>query len=141
MAAQQAQSFTQTANAALTSGQKWEDLSKVASLVPVKLPVFSPADDKPLPFKDADRIRQAVSQMDPRRVSNPIQVEDGLIAVYLVKRDPASAETMTSTLPKISAQILNQRRSELIRDWITGRASVPENQLPSQVLMQLRGSL
>jgi len=48
---------------------------------------------------------------------------------------------MTSTLPKISAQILNQSRSELIRDWITGRASLPENQLPSQVLMQLRGSL
>jgi hypothetical protein len=141
MALQQAQSFTQTANAALASGQKWEDLSKVASLLPVKLPVFSPADDKPLPFKDADRIRQAVSQMEPRRLSNPIQVEDGLIAVYLVKRDPASAGAMTSTLPKISAQILNQRRSELIRDWITGRASLPENQLPSQVLMQLRGSL
>ncbi|NDB94725.1 MAG: peptidyl-prolyl cis-trans isomerase [Verrucomicrobia bacterium] len=141
MAAQQAQSFTQAANTALASGQKWEDLSKVASLVPIKLPVFSPADDKPLPFKDADRIRQAVSQMEPGRVSNPIQVEDGLLAVYLVKRDPASAETTASTLPKISAQILNQRRSELIRDWITGRASLPENKLPSQVLMQIRGSL
>jgi hypothetical protein len=68
-------------------------------------------------------------------------VEDGLIAVYLVKRDPAPTETMASTLPKISAQILNQRRSELIRDWIMGRASLPENKLPSQVMTQLRGSL
>jgi len=61
--------------------------------------------------------------------------------VYLSQRDPVPPATAASTLPRILAQLQNQRRGEIIRDWLTGRATLPENQLPSEVLTQLRGSL
>jgi len=61
--------------------------------------------------------------------------------VYLSQRDPVPAATAASTLPRILAQLQNQRRGEIIRDWLTGRATLPENQLPPEVLTQLRGSL
>ena len=140
LASQQAQAFIQSANAGLVSGQKWEALAQSAKLTPTKIPVFAPADDKPLTFPDADRIRQAVAQMDPQRVSPFIRTPTGLLAVYLVKRDPAPAATVATTLPKISAQLLNQRRGQIARDWLAGRAALPGNQLPAQVLAQLRGT-
>jgi hypothetical protein len=140
MAAQSAQSFTQYANVALAQGQKWEDIIKSAGLTSTPLPIFAPADDKPLTFPNADRIRPAVTQLDPARVSSPFRTERAFLAVYLSQRDPVPAATIASTLPKILAQLQNQRRSEIIRDWLSGRATLPENQLPSEVLMQLRGS-
>lgn len=141
MTAQSAQSFTQYANVALAQGQKWEDIVKSAGLTSTPLPIFTPADDKPLTFPNADRIRPAVTQLDPARVSPPLRTERDFIAVYLSQRDPVPAATAASTLPRILAQLQNQRRGEIIRDWLTGRATLPENQLPPEVLTQLRGSL
>jgi hypothetical protein len=140
MASQLAQSFAQKANVALTQGQKWDDIAKSSGLTPTTLPTFTPADEKPLTFPDADRIRPAVTQLETGRVSSPLRTEREILAIYLSQRDPVSAETTASTLPKISAQLLNQRRGEIFRDWLIGRATLPENQLPSEVLMQLRGT-
>ncbi len=140
LAAQQAQAFVQRANAALATGQKLEDLVQAAGLTITKIPAFTPADAKPLSFPDADRIRQVVTQLEPRRLSSFLRTTTGLLAVYLVKRDPAPAEMATSTLPKISTQLLNQRRGQIVRDWLTSRATLSGNQLPPQVLSQLRGS-
>jgi hypothetical protein len=78
--------------------------------------------------------------METGRVSSPIRTDREILAIYLSQRDPVPPETTASTLPKISAQLLNQRRSEIFRDWLIGRATLPENQLPSEVLMQLRGT-
>ncbi len=140
MTAQSAHSFTQSDNLSLAQGRKWEDLVKSAGLTSTPLPPFSPADDKPLTFPNADRIRPALTQLDPARVSPPIRTEQGFLAVYLAQRDPVPPATATSTLPRILAQLQNQRRGEIVRDWLAGRATLPENQLPSEVLTQLRGS-
>ena len=109
MMAQQAKNFSDRANAALAAGQKWEDITKAFALSPEKLPVFAPADEKPLTFPDADRIRPAVTQLEPNRVGGFARTANGGLSVYLVKRDPAPASVVGTTLPKISAQLLNQQ--------------------------------
>lgn len=141
MMAQQAKNFADRANAALAAGQKWEDITKSFGLTTEKIPVFAPADEKPLPFPDADRIRPAVTQLEPNRVSGVIRTAQGGLSVYLAKRDPAPATGAGTTLPKISAQLLNQRRGQIVRDWLTGAASQPGNELPQEVVYQLRGAL
>ena len=141
MTAQSAQLFAQNANVAMAQGQKWEDLVKAAGLTSSTLPIFTPADEKPLTFPDADRIRSAVTLIDAGRVSSPLRTQKDFLAVYLGQRDPAPAATTASTLPKITAQLLNQRRGQIIRDWLTGQATLPGNQLPAEVFTQLRGSL
>jgi hypothetical protein len=139
--AQQAKNFTDRANASLASGQKWEDIVKAFGLTAEKIPVFAPADEKPLPFPDADRIRPAVTQLEANRVGGFSRTPNGGILIYLVKRDPAPLTAATTTLPKISAQLLNQRRGQIVRDWLTGSAFLPGNELPQEVVAQLRGAL
>ena len=138
---QMAQSFGQKANAALPQGQKWEEIVKSYGLTSAALPTFSPAEEKPLTFPDADRIRSIVTQLEPGQVSSPIRTQKDFLVVYLSQRDAALATAISTTLPRISAQLLNQRRGEIIRDWLAGQAALPENQLPPEVLSQLRGSL
>jgi len=46
----------------------------------------------------------------------------------------------SAQLPKIQAQLLNQRRSQLARDWLIGQASQPGNELPQEVVQLLRGA-
>lgn len=139
--AQQAKNFTERANASLAVGQKWEDIVKAFGLTAEKIPVFAPADEKPLTFPDADRIRPAVTQLEPNRVGGFSRTTNGGILIYLVKRDPAPASAVTTTLPKISTQLLNQRRGQIVRDWLTGTATLPGNELPQEIIYQLRGSL
>jgi len=139
--AQQAKNFTDRANAALAAGQKWEDVVRAFGLTAEKIPVFTPADDKPLAFPDADRIRPAVTQLETNRVGGFSRTTNGGFLIYLAKRDPAPATLSSTTLPKISAQLLNQRRGQIVRDWLTGSASLPGNELPQEVIYQLRGSL
>jgi len=139
--AQQVKNFTDRANASLAAGQKWEDIVKAFGLTAEKIPVFAPADDKPLTLPDADRIRAAVTQLEPNRVGGFFRTTNGGMLLYLAKRDPAPTATSTTTLPKISAQLLNQRRGQIVRDWLTGSASLPGNELPREVVSQLRGSL
>ena len=85
------------------------------------------------------RIRQIVAQMEPNRVSSFVRTENGGLAVYLAQRQPVPADVSASQLPKIQAQLLNQRRSELARDWLVGQASQPGNELPREVMQLLRG--
>ncbi|NCY21590.1 hypothetical protein EBX31_06505 [bacterium] len=141
LVAQQAKNFTDRANASLAAGQKWEDITKASGLTAEKLPAFAPADEKPLTFPDADRIRQAVTQLEPNRVGGFSRTPNGGLLVYLAKRDPAAASAVATTLPKISAQILNQRRGQIVRDWLTGAAALPGNELPQEIVYQLRGAL
>ena len=139
--AQQAKNFADRANASLASGQKWEEITKAFGVTPEKIPTFSPADEKPLPFTDADRIRPVVTQMEPNRVGGFSRTSNGGFLIYLAKRDPVPANVVSSTLPKISTQILNQRRGQIVRDWLTGAAALPGNELPKEVVYQLRGAL
>ena len=139
--AQQAKNFTDRANASLAAGQKWEEITKAFGLTAEKLPVFAPADEKPLTFPDADRIRPAVTQLEPNRVGGFSRTSNGGLLVYLAKRDPAPSSVTSATLPKISAQLLNQRRGQIVRDWLTGAAALPGNELPQEVVYQLRGAL
>ena len=141
LADQASRTFLQTANAELAQGKKWEDLVKAAGLTATKIPAFAPADTKPLTFLDADRIRQIVTQLEPNRVSSFVRTETGGLAVYVAQRLPVPADVATAQLPKIEAQLLNQRRSQLARDWLVGRASQPGNELPQEVVQLLRGSL
>jgi hypothetical protein len=141
LVAQQAKNFVDRANASLTAGQKWEEITKAFGLTAEKLPVFAPADEKPLTFPDADRIRPAVTQLEPNRVGGFSRTSNGGLLVYLAKRDPAPSSVTSATLPKISAQLLNQRRGQIVRDWLTGAAALPGNELPQEVFYQLRGAL
>ncbi|NBT90116.1 MAG: hypothetical protein EBT50_04690 [Verrucomicrobia bacterium] len=139
MANQASRAFLDRANSELARGAKWDDLIKAAGLTATKVPSFAPADSKPLSFPDADRIRQIVTQLEPNRVSPFIRTENGGLAVYLAQRLPVSAEVSSAQLPKIEAQLLNQRRSQLGRDWLVGRAAQPGNELPQEVVQLLRG--
>ena len=140
MADQASRRFLQTANQELAAGKKWEDLVKAAGLTTTKVPSFAPADAKPLTFPDADRIRQVVAQLEANRVSPFVRTENGGLAVFLGQRLPVPADVAAAQLPKIEAQLLNQRRSQLVRDWLVGRASLSGNELPPEVVQLLRGS-
>ncbi len=139
MADQASRAFLQAANNQLAQGKKWEDLVKAAGLTTVQVPSFAPADAKPLPFPDADRIRQVVTQMETNQVSPFVRTQNGGLAVYLARRLPVPAEVATAQLPKIETQLLNQRRSQLARDWLAAVASQPGNELPQEVVQLLRG--
>jgi hypothetical protein len=62
------------------------------------------------------------------------------LAVYVAKRLPVPTEVASAQLPKIQTQLLNQRRSQLARDWLIGQASQPGNELPPEVVQLLRGA-
>jgi len=141
MADQASRAFLERANAQLARGAKWDDLTKAAGLVPVKVPSFAPADAKPLPFPDADRIRQVVTQLEANRVSPFLRTETGGLAVYLAQRLPVPPEVAAAQLPKVQTQLLNQRRNQLARDWLVGLALQPGNELPQEVVQLLRGAL
>ena len=140
LANQNARSFLERANADLARGAKWEDLLKSAGLTATKIPSFAPADTKPLTVPDADRIRQIVAQLAPNRVSSFARTDNGGLAVFLAQRQPVPAEVSATQLPKIETQLLNQRRSQLARDWLVGQASQPGNELPTEVVQLLRGA-
>lgn len=140
MADQTSRAFLERANAELARGAQWDDLVKSAGLTATKIPSFAPADTKSLTFPDADRIRQVVTQMEANRVSPFIRTETGGLAVYVAKRLPVPTEVASVQLPKIQTQLLNQRRSQLARDWLIGQASQPGNELPQEVVQLLRGA-
>ena len=140
MADQTSRAFLERANAELARGAQWDDLVKSAGLTATKIPSFAPADTKSLTFPDADRIRQVVTQLEANRVSPFIRTETGGLAVYVAKRLPVPTEVASSQLPKIQTQLLNQRRSQLARDWLVGQASQPGNELPQEVVQLLRGA-
>ena len=52
---------------------------------------------------------------------------------------PVPADVATAQLSKIQAQVRNQRRNQLVRDWLVGRVSQPGNELPQEVVQLLRG--
>ena len=139
LAEQASRNFLDRARAELAQGKKWEEIVKAAGLTVTQVPVFAPADSKPLTFPDADRIRQIVAQLEPNRVSSFMRTENGGLALYLAQRQPVPADIATTQLPKIQAQLLNQRRGELARDWLVGQASQPGNELPREVIQLLRG--
>ena len=136
---QTSRAFLDRANTELSQGKKWDDILKAAGLTATKVPSFTPADPKPLVFPDADRIRQVVTQLEANRVSPLVRTENGGLAVYLAQRLPVPADVATSQLPKIETQVLNQRRNQLVRDWLVGRVSQPGNELPQEVVQLLRG--
>ena len=136
---QASRNFLDRAKTELAQGRKWEEIIKAAALTSTKVPTFAPADSKPLTFPEADRIRQIVAQLEPNRVSSFVRTENGGLAVYLAQRQPVPADVATTQLPKIQAQLLNQRRSEVARDWLVGQASQPGNELPREVIQLLRG--
>ena len=139
MAEQTSRGFLDRAKTELAQGKKWEDIVKTAGLTTTKVPSFAPADNKPLAFPDADSIRQIVTQLEPNQVSPFVRTETGGLAVYLAQRSPVPAEVASTQLPKIETQLLNQRRSQLGRDWLVGRTSLPGNELPREVVQLLRG--
>ena len=139
MADQISRGFLERAKTELAQGKKWDDIVKAAGLTSTKVPTFAPADSKPLTFPDADRIRQIVTQLEPNHVSPFVRNETGGLAVYLAQRAPVPADIATAQLPKIEVQLLNQRRSQLGRDWLVSRASLPGNELPREVVQLLRG--
>ena len=139
MADQISRGFLERAKTELAQGKKWDDIVKAAGLTSTKVPTFAPADSKPLTFPDADRIRQIVTQLEPNHVSPFVRNETGGLAVYLAQRAPVPADVATAQLPKIEVQLLNQRRSQLGRDWLVSRASLPGNELPREVVQLLRG--
>ena len=136
---QASRNFLDRAKAELAQGRKWEEIVKAAGLISTKVPSFAPADTKPLTFPDGDRIRQIVTQLEPNRVSPFFRTETGGLAVYLAQRQPTPADVSAAQLPKIQTQLLNQRRSELVRDWLVGQATQPGNELPREVIQLLRG--
>jgi len=140
LADQASRNFLDRARIELAQGKPWEEIVKAAGLTSTKVPSFAPADSKPLTLPDADRIRQIVTQLEPNRVSPFVRTEDGGLAVFLAQRQPVPADVATNQLPKIQAQLLNQRRSELARDWLVGQAFQPGNELPREVVQLLRGS-
>lgn len=140
MADQASRGFLERANPELARGARWEDLVKAAGLTVAKVPSFTPADDKPLAFPDADRIRQIVTQLEPNRVSPFVRTEKGGLTVYLAQRLPVPADVVSVQLPRIETQLRNQRRNQLTRDWLVSRASLPGNELPQEVVQLLRGS-
>jgi len=140
MADQASRAFLQNANAELARGKAWPELVKAAGLTATKVPSFTPADTKPLAFPDADRIRQVVTQLSPNRVSFFVRTEIGGLAVYLAQRQPVPADLAATQLPKIEAQLRNQRRNQLTRDWLVGQAFQPGNEIPQEVVQILRGA-
>ena len=139
MTDQISRAFLDRANAELAQGKKWDDILKVAGLTATKVPAFTPADPKPLTFPDADRIRQVATQLEVNRVSPLVRTENGGMAVYLAQRLPVPADVTSAQLSKIQTQVLNQRRNQLVRDWLVGRISQPGNELPQEVVQLLRG--
>jgi hypothetical protein len=140
MADQASRGFLERANAELARGAKWEDLTKAAGLTSAKIPTFTPAGTNVLTFPDADRIRQVVTTLEANRVSPFLRTENGGLAVYVATRQPVPTEVASVQLPKIQAQLRNQRRSQLTRDWLVGQASQPGNELPQEIVQLLRGA-
>ena len=140
LASKNAMLFIDRANLELAKGGDLAQLVKAEGLTLEKVPAFVPADPKPLTFPRADQVRQVATQLEPNRISPFLRTETGGFSLVVTRRQPVSPEVAATQLPKIESQLENQRRRQLIRDWLAARASLSGNELPPEVVQLLRGS-
>jgi PPIC-type PPIASE domain. len=112
---------------ALKSGETVASAAQKLGLKVDKLPPFSLADDlepKPsaAPAKpetpDLPMIKQAVADLKPNEITEPLPTADGVVVAVVEKRDPPDAAQTASKRAELDERILRGKRTVLFFEWL-----------------------
>ena len=110
----------------MNAGKPFAAASVAAGAVPQMLPPFALATQE-LPELDGhatmNEIRQAVLSTSPGVPSGLVQTEDGGFVLYVESKMPIDQSKMTSQLPQFTAELRQQRQSQMFNDWYLHEAN------------------
>ncbi|MDZ4787974.1 MAG: SurA N-terminal domain-containing protein [Blastochloris sp.] len=120
--------------AAIASGKNWEQAAESENLKPVTVPAFSPAKDTVLKTPAADAIRFWAQRLKVGAVSEFSTTSDGGMVFYLMDRQVPNETNRAQAFAGIEGQLQQQRRSQILDDWMNARIKMPGNNIPADLL-------
>ncbi|NJK92581.1 MAG: hypothetical protein HC904_12585 [Blastochloris sp.] len=119
---------------ALASGQSWSQATAALNLKSINVPAFSPAKDNTLNSPAAEAIRFWAQRLKVGAVSEFSRIADGGVVLYLSDRKPPVDTNRESLLKGIEEQLQQQRRYQVLDEWITARTQAKGTQIPADLL-------
>ena len=116
---------------ALKAGDTLAKAAQKLNLKPEKLPPFSLADElepkaSPPPDKipDLPVIKNAVADLHPNEVTDPIPTSDGALVAVVEKRDPPDPALAAANQASLAERILQGKRAMIFAEWLRERRRV-----------------
>jgi hypothetical protein len=129
---ERASAFASEVRAKMAAGASWKDAVTSLKLTSRDLPAFAPASREDSKNNIPDVVRFLVQKMNPGEVSGYEPTADGGVVVHLRARKAPDAST-AAMLPRISEQLLAQRRGQMIDEWLNARLASSKTKLPPGV--------
>jgi peptidyl-prolyl cis-trans isomerase D len=116
---------------ALKAGGTIAQGAQKLNLKPEKLPPFSLADElepkaSPAPEKipDLPMIKNAVADLHPNEVTDPLSTSDGAVVAVVEKRDPPDPAQAAANRALLDERILRGKRAMIFSEWLQDRRRV-----------------
>lgn len=111
---------------ALKSGDALTNAAQKVGVKLEKIPPFELAEDSkasPAPVRSPDfmQIKQAVAELRPNEVSEPLPTNDGALIAILEKRTPPDEAQTTVKRAEINERILRGKRTVIFYEWLRER--------------------
>jgi hypothetical protein len=125
----------------IKGGKPFKEAAEAAKTVPAELPPFSREEPLPPATPNADVVRSVVmadekAGLQPGELSDPQQVPDGLLLVYLVKKElpqfPDTAERKKELVKTRTVKGAGQffEMNPVFKSWFAARRSAAQSATP-----------
>ena len=116
---------------ALKAGDPVPKAAEKSKIKLEKLPPFTLADElepkpSPAPEQNPDlaRIKNAVADLHPNEVSDPLPTADGAVVALVEKRDPPDPAQAVANRASLDDRILKGKREVIFSEWLRDRRQV-----------------
>lgn len=120
--------------ALLAEGKTWEQAVAKLGLQSVTVPTFVPATNTGIKIPEATIVGVLSSQLSEGTLSTFEPTATGGIILYISKKGEPEVSTRTSILPEIKRQLLLQRKSQVVDEWLITRMTSPGFQPPAGLI-------
>jgi hypothetical protein len=118
----------------LASGKSWEQAVADQGLKPLTLPTFSPAKSSDLKVSQPDAVRFWAQRLKVGAVSEFSRTSTGGMVLYLADRKVSEDPNQPQALEGLSAQLQQQRRYQILEEWISARMKKTGTNIPPDLL-------
>lgn len=118
----------------IAAGKTWDEAVKALSLTSTSVPAFSPAKDTIKSQTAADAIRFWAQRLKPGAVSEFSRTTTGGMIFFLADRKVPTETNQEQVFQGIKEQLQQQRRNQILDDWISSRIHKSGNNIPSDLL-------
>ncbi len=119
---------------AVASGQTWEKAAGASGLKSITVPSFSPAREADLKSPAADAIRFWAQRLKVGAVSEFSRSTEGGMVFFLAERKIPSDANQEQARKNLEEQIGQQRRYQILDEWISARVKKKGNNIPPDLL-------